>query len=234
MRGLTRHNFEVCQDSDGRRYLKFTETISKTNQGGLKHRRVSPHTAKAYEFLDKPARCPVLIFEKYTAKLHPKCSDENFYYKPASKVSVGPWFTNCVVGHNKLKCLVKTVMEKADFQGNYTNHSLRVTTATRLFNAGVPEQLIKAQTGHRSNEVTKYKRPSADQEKNVSEALRKKPKLSDIDSASAEVASCPIDSLHLNSDFHDMAVSVSTASSPASGSLSIANSSGFTINIYHK
>jgi integrase len=35
-------------------------------------------------------------------------------------------------------------------KGRYTNHSLRATTATRLYQAGVEEQLIMERTGHRS------------------------------------------------------------------------------------
>jgi len=31
---------------------------------------------------------------------------------------------------------------EAEFQGFYTNHSLRATAATRLFEAGVEDQLI--------------------------------------------------------------------------------------------
>ncbi len=46
-------------------------------------------------------------------------------------------------------------MEQAGFQGHYTNHSLRVTAATRLFDAQIDEQLIDEQlnmnrTGHSS------------------------------------------------------------------------------------
>jgi len=44
-------------------------------------------------------------------------------------------------------------------EGNYTNHSLRATSATRLFDAGVDEQLIMSRTGHSSTAgVRSYKR----------------------------------------------------------------------------
>lgn len=52
------------------------------------------------------------------------------------------------------------------------NHSLRATTATRLFRENVPEQLIMEQTGHRSTAVHSYKRASADQKRKVSRALQ--------------------------------------------------------------
>lgn len=44
-------------------------------------------------------------------------------------------------------------------EGKYTNHSLRATSVTRLFDAGVDEQLIMAHTGHSSTSgVRSYKR----------------------------------------------------------------------------
>ena len=52
-----------------------------------------------------------------------------------------------------------------------TNHSLRATGATALFNAGVPEKLIKDVTGHRSNALHLYERPSLQQRQEVSKVL---------------------------------------------------------------
>lgn len=39
-------------------------------------------------------------------------------------------------------------------RSRYTNHSLRATAATRLYAAGVDEQLIAEKTGHRSSTVS--------------------------------------------------------------------------------
>lgn len=44
------------------------------------------------------------------------------------------------------------------FQGHYTNHSLRALAVTRLYDAGIDEQLITEKTGHRSTSVRSYKR----------------------------------------------------------------------------
>ena len=41
-----------------------------------------------------------------------------------------------------------------------TAHCLRVTYASSLFNAGVEEKLIRERTGHRSNALLKYEKPS--------------------------------------------------------------------------
>lgn len=41
--------------------------------------------------------------------------------------------------------VVAQVMKSASFEGYYTNHSLRRTCATRLYDKGLPEQLILKQ-----------------------------------------------------------------------------------------
>ena len=48
-----------------------------------------------------------------------------------------------------------------------TAHCLRVTCASRLFQSGVDEKLIRNRTGHVSNLLFKYEKASADQAKHV-------------------------------------------------------------------
>ena len=63
-------------------------------------------------------------------------------------------------------------MPRADITGFKTNHSFRVTIATRLFQSGTSEQLIMERTGHRSVDgVRAYKRTSDEQQKSVSGVL---------------------------------------------------------------
>ena len=56
------------------------------------------------------------------------------------------------MGHNTLGKIVGEMIREAGFEGHYTNHSLCVTSATRLFNAEVDEQLIMTRTGHSSTD----------------------------------------------------------------------------------
>ena len=50
------------------------------------------------------------------------------------------------------------IVPKADgIPGHYTNHSLRVTSATMLYEACVDEQLIMQRKGHSSTAVRAYK-----------------------------------------------------------------------------
>ena len=63
------------------------------------------------------------------------------------------------VAHNILAGTVKRLCQEAGLTGHFTNHSLRPTAATRLFEADVDEQLIMLRTGHsRTSGVKSYRR----------------------------------------------------------------------------
>ena len=62
--------------------------------------------------------------------------------------------------------------KSAGIPGYKTNHSLRATLTTRLYQSGVDEQLIMERTGHRSLEgVRSYKRTSDTQREALSDIL---------------------------------------------------------------
>ena len=50
-------------------------------------------------------------------------------------------------------------------EGNFKNHSMRKSTCTRLFRKGMDPQLIKEQTGHKSQAVMLYKKSNLKQKK---------------------------------------------------------------------
>ena len=62
------------------------------------------------------------------------------------------WFSKVPCGHNTLQKIVPELMKAAGISGYYTNHSLRASAATRLFESGVDGQLIMSRTGHSSRE----------------------------------------------------------------------------------
>ena len=64
------------------------------------------------------------------------------------------------------------MMQKTLFKGNFTSHSLRATSATRLYAQGIEEQKICEITGHRSTCVRAYKRTSDEQRKQISNVLQ--------------------------------------------------------------
>jgi integrase len=50
--------------------------------------------------------------------------------------------------------VVKKLCQDAGIEGNFTNHSLRATMATRGLVKGIPDKLIMAKTGHK--DVSRY------------------------------------------------------------------------------
>ena len=76
-------------------------------------------------------------------------------------------------GRETLGNVVKKKMKNAGFEGHYTNHSLRRSSASRLYDVGMPEQVIQETTGHRSSDGVKaYKCTSSSLKRKASEILQ--------------------------------------------------------------
>ena len=82
------------------------------------------------------------------------------------------------------------MMTDAGFQGYYTNHSVRATTATCLFQEKVPEQLIMEQTGHRSSAINSYKKASDEQKRHVSDVIQRIDKNEKNTTCTRMISSC--------------------------------------------
>ena len=126
------------------------------------------------------------LYKLYCSKCPQDRPESTFYLTPRSKPTDECWYSREPVGHNPLGSTVKRLCEKAGIVGFKTNHSLRVTCATRLFRSGVDEQIIMNVTGHQSIDgVRAYKRMSAEQYQDVSNILQssttKKTKVSSSD-----------------------------------------------------
>ena len=73
------------------------------------------------------------------------------------------WFASNPVGHNTLGGVVRKLCHDGGIEGNFTNHSLRSTTATRGLAKGIPAKLIMERTGHRDvRSLQQYQRPSVE------------------------------------------------------------------------
>lgn len=76
------------------------------------------------------------------------------------------------MGYNTLGGTVKKLCKDAGIEGNYTNHSLRATTATRGLAKGIPDKFIMERTGHRDiRSLQKYQRPSIESKVQMSKAF---------------------------------------------------------------
>ena len=78
------------------------------------------------------------------------------------------------MGRDTLQNKLKNMCKVADIKGNITNHSLRASSATQMYDStsGVPEKMIQERTGHRSLEALRmYERTSERQHQAVSAVL---------------------------------------------------------------
>ena len=103
--------------------------------------------------------------------LCPKDRPEAFYLNSLKRYDTNCWFAKAPVGVHTLEKMVSGICLEAGFQGVRTNHSLRATAASRLYQKGVDEQLIQEVTGHRSNAVRSYKRTNDCMKQNISSIL---------------------------------------------------------------
>lgn len=67
-----------------------------------------------------------------------------FYLYPKSDWQIeGVWFSQRPLGRHVIESVPRQLLHKAGFEGKFTLHGLRSTSATRLFVRGIPEQCIK-------------------------------------------------------------------------------------------
>ena len=162
---------KFMRDPDGEIFLRYTEDIGlKTNKGGLKHRRVSPKTVDLYSAKNRD-RCPLQAIIKYMSLMPKNRSCTAFYLQSRKKYFGKSWYLNRPAGVNRLRNAVKDMCTSAGLPGFYTNHSLRSTCATKLYQNDIDEQIIQEITGHRSLAVRAYKRTSDKQRKMASQCL---------------------------------------------------------------
>ena len=145
-------------NNDENTYYLYTEFISKNNQHRFKDIHSKNKSVRVYATVGS-RKCFVHLLEYYLDKLPP--DPKAFYLCPLAIIpddSSKPWFSNVPVAINTLHNLMKKVSEKGELAGKYTNHSLRATSASRLFAANVPEPCwFRAYKNNRNTtkEVTK-------------------------------------------------------------------------------
>ena len=162
----------IVERAGERAYLEYTEDASKNRPGGLRGLRIGHKTVKHHANPTNPSRCFVRLFSLYKSLCPPNPKRNAFYLQCLKKPTDTVWYSREPLGHNALSKIVSSMCASAGISGFRTNHSLRATSTTRLYAAGVEEQLIMERTGHRSVEgVRSYKRTSDQQEQAVSDTL---------------------------------------------------------------
>ena len=164
---------EVVEPPNKRPFLRYSEDVSKNHPGGLNGRKISQKIANTTD----PDRCFVKLFKLYLSLCPEDAPSDAFYLQPLKKPSPTCWFSKQATGHMKLDSTVCRLCTKAGIKGHKTNHSLRATATSRLYQAGVDEQLVMERTGHRSVEgVRSYNRTSEEQRLALSDIMIKRPR----------------------------------------------------------
>ena len=131
-------------------YLRYTEDTSKLTRKALfiEEKNQSKWYIMRILTTQKGAwsgstncTCP------YVQKDHP---DGVFYLKPLNNPENHCWFCKVPNSHNMLQQMMSNLLKAARIESHFTNHSLRATSATRLFEALINEQLIMQRIRHTS------------------------------------------------------------------------------------
>jgi hypothetical protein len=160
--------------SDPDRYA-YIEHGSKNRSGGLSQLNVTNKVVECVALPENRPKCLVYLLDVYLSKLPPFAFEKGILYcRP--KVKFPPndasfWYECAPVGKNKLASMVSEMCAEANIPRK-TNHSLRATGATVLFQNSIPEKIIQKTTGHRSIEALRsYETISMEQHKTVSEVM---------------------------------------------------------------
>ena len=159
-REMNRNTFTVKVDDEGQEYLSMDHTESNKNwQGGSSSKAWDYSDVRAYGFsLENENINIVEVYRYYVGKLHPECSA--LFQKPKYKkwgLSEGSiWFDNIPFGVNKIGEIMKRISECAALSKVYTNHSIRATAITIMYQGGVDTKQICKVTKHKSEESLKH------------------------------------------------------------------------------
>lgn len=161
-------------------FVTYTEFGSKNRPGGRKQLNLDNKTVCQYAQPDLGEQCHVHLLKLYLSLLptdNPDIGKTAFYYKPLSKFNPDskPWYSSVPIGHNTLDAMMKNIFMKAGMEvDNISNHSLRATSITRMYNASLPEKLIMERSGHLSKEgLRTYEHTSETQHLSVCQVLSK-------------------------------------------------------------
>ncbi|CAC5417572.1 unnamed protein product [Mytilus coruscus] len=158
---------------NGSKCLIYTEAKSKADQGGIKHKNVKRKSVVAYQNTENQARCVVNLFELYASHCPPfPRKADALYLRPLKIPNGNIWYADQPIGRHSLANIVASICQEAGIGGYRTNHSLRASAATRMYDAGVDEQLICEVTGHRSNAVRNYKRTNEKQKRKINSVIQ--------------------------------------------------------------
>lgn len=165
--------YEIVMDiKANKRYLRYRENASKTNQGGLDRRKICKKEVAQYEDTENP-HCVVKLFDLYLSLIPRKGP---LYRKPLPEngKSKFPRFGATTISDPNLRGMFKKFYDEAGVSRegkNISNHSGRVTCVSALYNAGYDDNAVKSRTFHKSDAVHLYKKMSTQMSQSISNTL---------------------------------------------------------------
>ena len=157
--------------------VEYTEHGSKNRPGGCHQLNLENKVVIQYARPELGVRCHVYLLQLYLSKLPQSAFEQDIFYMKAKKTipdSLGePWYAETPVGHNMLDKFLKTMLIDANVNAEKrSNHNLRATAISRMYEKNVPEKLIMERSGHLSREgVNSYEHTTSAQQKAVCSTL---------------------------------------------------------------
>ena len=131
-------------------YYTYVETGLKNKTGSSL--KVPNKVVPVYACPEQIPRCLVYF---YISKIPPRGKElDVFYLRPVSNTLSADWYEAASVGKELLKKFLSCMCDEAGINSKKTNHSLRATGTTVMFNANVPDKIIMEVTGHMSNALS--------------------------------------------------------------------------------
>ena len=131
--GEEQRNLKPSQYNSDR--YTYTENGSKNRNGGFYQLQLDNKAVLISKNADAGDCCLISMLDLYLSKLPPVAKAKDiFYCKPLEKFNKeGYWYSQQPRGKHFLSSMVKNMFEEAGIKGDFTNHSLRASAATNLF-----------------------------------------------------------------------------------------------------
>ena len=157
----------LVEGETGEKHIEFNERETKTRTGNSTHLR--PFKPKMFRNPTNPDRCPIRAYELYASKrpIDIMKPSDPFYLAVNAKVTTpsAPWFKRSPMGHDRISAFMPRMAKAAALIGKKTNHSVRRTMCTKLFQSGVPPTMIAQLSGHKNvQSLSHYATASYDQQ----------------------------------------------------------------------